>query len=103
MAEKKKRKKRYRRKQNSTGKVWISVIVMTLLLVMSVQIARLQDKDQAYAEQEANLESQLKSEQDRSEDIKDYEEYTKTDQFVEDMAKSKLGLVYKDEILFKKK
>lgn len=43
---------------------------------------------------ESSLKTQLEDEKNRSQEIKDYEEYTKTQKFIEDMAKSRLGLVY---------
>ena len=35
-----------------------------------------------------------------NEEIAEYQEYTQTDEFVEDVAREKLGLVYDDEIVF---
>ena len=35
--------------------------------------------------------------------LKDYEEYTKSQDYVEDIAKSKLGLLHDNEIVFKEK
>ena len=96
-------KKRRKRQQNRNGKIWISVIVMTLLIVMSIQIVNLHEKNKTYLAKEAALKSQLEEEKERSQEIADYEEYTKTQKFIEDMAKSKLGLVYDNEIVFKKK
>lgn len=78
------------------------MIVMTLLLVMSIQIVRLHDKNQVYLAKEESLEAQLEEEKERAKELEDYEEYTKTDKFIEDMAKSRLGLVHKNEIIFKK-
>lgn len=95
-------KRRRRGQQNRTGNIWISVIVMTLLLVMSIQIVRLHDKNQVYLAKEESLEAQLEEEKERAKELEDYEEYTKTDKFIEDMAKSRLGLVHKNEIIFKK-
>lgn len=95
-------KRRRRGQQNRAGNIWISVIVMTLLLVMSIQIVRLHDKNQVYLAKEESLEAQLEEEKERAKELEDYEEYTKTDKFIEDMAKSRLGLVHKNEIIFKK-
>ena len=95
--------KRRNKRQNRIGTVWISVIVAALLLVMSIQIVSLYEKNQAYMEKEESLKSQLEEEKDRSEQIQEYEEYTKSDKFIEDIAKSKLGLVYDNEVIFKKK
>jgi len=92
-----------KRKQNRAGKIWISAIVVTLLVVMSVQILRLHEKNQNYLAKETSLEAQLEEEKERSQEIQEYEEYTKSQAFIEDMAKSKLGLVYDNEIIFKKK
>ena len=36
----------------------------------------------------------------RSEDLKEFKKYVKTDEYVEEIARDKLGLVYKDEIIF---
>lgn len=96
-------KRRRRGKQNRAGKIWISVIVVTLLLVMSIQIVRLHDKNQVYLAKEESLKAELEEEKERAREIQDYEEYTKTEKFIEDMAKSRLGLVHKNEIIFKKK
>lgn len=96
-------KKRRKRQQNKNGMIWIAVIVMTLLIVMSTQIVNLHEKNETYLAKEETLKSQLEEEKERSDEIKDYEKYTKTQKFIEDIAKSKLGLVYDNEIVFKKK
>ena len=46
------------------------------------------------------LETQLKEEKERTEEIKEFEEYAGTDAYIEDVAKDKLGLIHKNEILF---
>ena len=37
----------------------------------------------------------------RTQEIKDLEAYMQTDEYAEQVAKDKLGLVYEDEIIFK--
>ena len=96
-------RRRKKRKQNGNGKIWISIIVATLLIVMSVQIVGLYNKKETYMAKESSLKTLLEDEKNRSQEIKDYEEYTKTQKFIEDMAKSRLGLVYDNEVIFKKK
>ena len=71
--------------------------------VMSVQIVNLYKKDQQLIEQENILKEQKKEELARQKEIEDFEAYTQTQEFIEDTAKSKLGLVYRDEIIFKEK
>ena len=93
---------RYRRKDNNrVGKFCIAVIIMTFAAVMSLQIARVYQKDKLYQEKEAFLKQQLAEEQERADEIKNFEIYTNSGEYVEDVAKSKLGLAYEDEIIFK--
>lgn len=89
------------RKANQTGKMCVTLIVLAMIGVMSVQIVNLYKKDQQFIAQEALLEKQKDAEMARQKEIEEYEAYTKTQEYVEDIAKSKLGLVYKDEIIFK--
>lgn len=94
---------RRRKKNNRAGKLCVTLIVCTLLVVMSVQIVWLYQKNQEYIVQEKNLTEQLEEETQRQENLKDYEEYTKSQDYVEDIAKSKLGLLHDNEIVFKEK
>lgn len=91
------------RKANQTGKMCVTLIVLAMIGVMSVQIANLYKKDQQFIAREELLQKQKQAELDRQEEIAEYEAYTQTQEFIEDTAKSKLGLVYKDEIIFKEK
>jgi len=49
------------------------------------------------------LKEQIKEETARKAEIKDLEKYVGTDEYVEDVAKDKLGLVHENEIIFKAK
>ena len=91
------------RRANQTGKMCVTLIVLALIGVMSVQIVNLYQKDQQLIAQEKLLQKQMETELSRQHEIEEYEAYTKTQEYVEEIAKSKLGLVYKDEIIFKEK
>lgn len=93
--------RRRRKDNNRAGKLCIGIIVVAFVAVMSLQIAQIYQKDKTYQEKQAVLEQQLEEEQKRAEELEDYEAYTKSQQYVEDTAKSKLGLAYDDEIIFK--
>ena len=98
------RKSRRNQKHNNcTGKVCISLIVFMLLIVMSIQIVNLNQKNQGYVAQEESLNEQLEGETQRQSELEEYEKYTQTQEYIEDTAKSKLGLVYNNEIVFKEK
>ena len=61
----------------------------------------LKAKERAYKEQEIELQKQIKEEEQKAKEIEKLEEYVGTDEYIEDMAREKLGLVYEDEIIFK--
>ena len=69
--------------------------------VLSINAVNLYGKKQLYSQQEAELRAQISEEQARSEEVKAYEEYVKTDEYIKDVAEEKLGLVDPNEIIFK--
>ena len=81
--------------------VGISLILLLLVGVVSVNSVMLRAKNKEYKAQEAELEAQIQEEKERSEEIKDYEEYVKTDEYIKETAEEKLGLVDPNEIIFK--
>lgn len=103
------RKKQKKRKERVKGRVWqhkisvlsISCVIVLLAVILSAGSISLQKKNKAYKAKEAELEAQLKEEEAHAEEIDALEEYVGTDEYVEDVAKEKLGLVNPNEILFK--
>ena len=55
----------------------------------------------AYAAQEAELREAYEQETERAEEIESLADYVQSDQYIIDMAHSKLGLAYDNEIIFK--
>ena len=94
-------KRRRRKNGNRAGRMCITCIVFVFAIVMSTQIIKVYQKDQEYIAKQAALEQQLSDEQDRQKELEAYETYTKSQQYVEDVAKSKLGLLYDNEVVFK--
>ncbi len=94
---------RRKRRQNKSSVLCIALISLMLLGVMAVQILSLYGRNQFYEVKEEEPQAQLESEQQRQQELKEYEEYVKTKDYIEQTAKSKLGLVYPDEIIFKEK
>ena len=76
------------------GTLSVAVIVVAFLIVMIFQIVQLKNKETAYAQQTAELNKQLKEETERTDEINALADYMQSDQYIEDMAKSKLGLAY---------
>lgn len=96
-----KRRQKSRYKQNKTGMFCITCIVLFMLVVMATQILGLYRKDQEYKEREQELTALIEDEQERKEEIVAYAQYVTTPEYIEQMAKTKLGLVYANEIIFK--
>ena len=97
------KRRRIRQNDNRTGKFCISLILIIFMVVMTIQIKNVYQKDQDYVAKQAELELQLKAEQDRQEEIKEYQNYIESQDYVEDQATSKLGLLYKNQIIFREK
>lgn len=92
----------YRKKrQNKTGMLLVTMVVIMMLIVVSVKSVELREKRAAYMERVQALTEQIEGEQARAEEIEEYEKYTQTKRYVEEIAKNKLGLVYEGEIIFK--
>lgn len=92
-----------KRKRRNAGTISIGIIVLAFLAIMSVQIVKLKQKVDLQNEQIEEWNEKLAAESERGEEIKRLEESMQDTQFIEDQAKSKLGLVYDNEIIFKEK
>lgn len=97
-----KRRKRKNQK-NRVGKVCVSFTVLFLVMILSVQILHLYHKNQTYKAQQEQLQAQLEEQQERAKQLKEKEEYVGSQEYIEDVAKSKLGMTYDNEIVFKEK
>lgn len=92
-----------KRKRRNAGTISIGIIVLAFLVIMSVQIVKLKQKVDLQNEQIEEWNEKLAAESERAEEIQQLEESMQDTQFIEDQAKSKLGLVYDNEIIFKEK
>jgi cell division protein DivIC len=93
--------RRRKKGKRGAGTVSIGIVVLLFLAVMAVQIFRVKQKDDTYGERLEELQAQLEDETERESEIDALEEYMKSDEYIEDTAKSKLGLAYDNEIIFK--
>lgn len=91
-----------KRKKNgqNAGTMSIVFIVLVFVVVMSIQIYKLKEKDDLLKEREELLEQQLTEEMLREEELEELDLYTRSMEYIKDMA-NKLGLVYENEIIFK--
>ena len=97
------REQRIKRQRQSAiiGMTMTVIVVVALGFVLWRGKQSLAAKNKEYESQKASLEQQIDEEQQRTDDLDEYKKYVQTKKFVEEMAKSKFGLIYPDEILFK--
>lgn len=97
------RRPAYRRPtQNRLSMFLVSAVVLTIMGVVMVGSHDKQQKLDAKKAEEAQLDAEIAAEQKRAEELDEYEKEVQTMGYVEQEARDKLGLVYEDEIMFKK-
>lgn len=97
------RKKRRTSRKKRIGRFTVfGIIILSIVLcgTMAYKYSVLKTQEKEYARQLAGLKKEKKEADKRAEELKEYEKYVKTDEYVEEVAREKLGLVYKDEIIF---
>lgn len=87
-------------KSNRRGMVAIAGIVAVLLIGLLVESQKLSQQNAAYTAKKSELEQQIKDEEVRAGEIENMEDYVDTTEYIEQVAREKLGLVYSDEIIF---
>lgn len=98
------RKHKKRRVQTHKKSVLaILAVIIMLTVVASVNGMNLRAKEKAYQAQITELEKEIAQEEARTAEIDELEDYMDTDEYVEEIAREKLGLVYENEIIFKAK
>lgn len=81
--------------------VSITFVVGILFAGMMWKSVALQEQLTSYDSQIKDLDRQIEEEEGRTTEIDDLKEYMKTDEYVEETAREKLGLVNENEIVFK--
>lgn len=95
------RRKKKDRWSNRLAIIGVTMVVLSLSVVVNLKSSSMQKKDLEYQVREAALEQQLAQEKGRAEELEEYRIYVQTKQYIEEVAKQKLGLVKPDEILLK--
>ncbi len=94
------RKKRQLNRQTLFSMAAVTFVVLALLLVVGIKGIELKEKNAAYEETKVMLEEQLAAEKDRAKEIEEYSKYVDSDEYVEKIARERLGMVGEDEIIF---
>ena len=94
-------RKRKERLGNRMALVGITFVVISLAVVVNFRGAEIKEKDLASQIREENLSRQLEEEKERAQKLEEERIYVQTKEYIEKVAKEKLGLVNPDEILLK--
>ena len=95
MSSRQRKKRRNRRKEVPV----IFVAVLIMCIVIGIRSFSLYKESRELSKKQESLAARMQSEEQRKEDLEDLEKYMQTKKYMEEVAKTKLGLVYPDEIL----
>lgn len=87
-------------KGTKIGVITILFVVFVLTIIVVIKSFFLQQDIDSHTERISEIKNEIKYEKGREESIQSYQDYTHTRTFIEQMARTKLGLVGKDDIVF---
>lgn len=90
-----------RKRRKSKEKIVMMSIMVIIIAMLAISGLEKYRKELTYRRQEENLIKAIEEEKARSEEIESLGEFIKTDEYVEQVAKDKLGLVNPNETIFK--
>lgn len=88
-------------RQNKKTMIGILIAVAALMITMMVMSAKLNTQLARGSEQITQLQSQQEAEKQRTDDINALKNEMQSDDYKEQVAKEKLGLIKDNEIIFK--
>ena len=100
LAKASKKRQNKRAESNRLGMLAIAVTVLLLLGVMMVKSRELKKTLAVYETRAASLEQEIEEQKDRTEEIDQLKEYMQTDEYIEQVARERFGLVKDNEIVF---
>ena len=96
------RRVRIRRKvENRFSMALVTIVIIMVMIVVAFGRAQLKDKQAVEDAETLRLEQEIAKEEQRSLEIDEKEKYSKTNKYVEEVAREKYGMVKENEIVFK--
>ena len=95
------KKSKVKKRSNRLVGVIICILVVGICMVFLARTKELKAQNEAANQEVEELQEALQEEKDRTERLEEYAKYVNTKQYVEDMAREKLGLIYPGELVFK--
>lgn len=87
-------------RSNRRGMVAIAAIVLVLLVGLLVQSQKLSVRNTQYEARKSELQQQIQDQEIRAGEIENLKDYVNSTEYIEKLAREKLGLVYEDETIF---
>lgn len=92
--------KKYKKRHRYSA--WMAVLLAIVLFVgIGMKKQALSSEYDSLKARQTQLENKVNDLNEDKKQIEEYKAYVKTDKYIEDMAREKLGLVYPGEIIFK--
>lgn len=92
---------RKKKKQNRLAMFAIALVVAALLAVLGLQTMRLKQRRDEYVTRLESIEKQLSEQEARAEELEAERLYVQTKEYIEKVARERLGLVNPDEVILK--
>lgn len=94
-------RKQPRKTSNRLISAVICILVVAICIVFYSRGREIKAENEESDKQIEQLKAEIEQEEQRAEELQVYSKYVNTKQFVEEMARDKLGLVYPGELIFK--
>lgn len=101
VSERRQKKKKKENLNNRLALVGITMVVLSLAVTVQVKGNELRATEKQLIIQEENLEAQVKAEEERAARLEEQRVYVQTKEYIEKVAKEKLGLVNRGEVILK--
>ena len=88
-------------RQNRRAILGLIVFVLLMMAITLVASRRLQVRIEAGEDKIVSLQEETEKEENRTEEIRAMQEYMQSDEYKEQIAKERLGLIRDGEIIFK--
>lgn len=92
---------RRRRRKNRTGLFLVMTVVLLFCGTLAIHSVSLKADCQTMQQQKEELETKKEELEKEKKSIQEQEAYMQTNEYVEQVAREKFGLVYDNEIIFK--
>lgn len=90
-----------RSRQNHLSMILAVLVVAILFVAVYINGSSMRRELEENQEKITRLKQEIEEEELRSKSIEEYRAYTETDQFIEQVAREKLGLLYEGETIFR--